>query len=107
VKNGDVVVVDGFRGECRRVPDAAARALAARRRDARSGDAELAALRDLPAVTRDGRRIELGVNIELPGEVDQVLECGADASGCSAPSSSISTAPSCRARRSSSARTAR
>jgi phosphotransferase system enzyme I (PtsI) len=32
-------------------------------------------------VTPDGYRIELGANIELPGEVDVVAECGADGIG--------------------------
>jgi phosphotransferase system enzyme I (PtsI) len=41
----------------------------------------LTELRELPAATADGHRIDLGANIELPGEVEQVLEAGADGIG--------------------------
>ena len=82
VRNGDVIVVDGFRGEVVSSPDEAALGHSRSRRDRLDqATRELAALRDLPAVTRDGHKIELGVNIELPGEVEQVLECGADSVG--------------------------
>ncbi len=37
---------------------------------------ELAALRDLDPITRDGKYISLAANIELPAEVDSVLEYG-------------------------------
>ncbi|GAB4312944.1 MAG: phosphoenolpyruvate--protein phosphotransferase [Candidatus Sumerlaeia bacterium] len=43
--------------------------------------AELSALRDLPAVTLDGRSIELSANIELEDEVPDVLSSGADGIG--------------------------
>jgi phosphotransferase system enzyme I (PtsI) len=82
VRTGDVIVVDGFRGEVLPGPDEADLRSSRTRRDrADQAARELAVLRDLPAITRDGHRIELGVNIELPGEVDQVLECGADGVG--------------------------
>ncbi len=42
---------------------------------------ELQELHDLPAETRDGRRIELSANIELPGELEDVLNHGADGIG--------------------------
>ncbi len=42
---------------------------------------ELRGLHDLPAVTRDGRRIELSANIELPAELEDVLNHGADGIG--------------------------
>ena len=38
----------------------------------------LEALRGEPTVTLDGRRIELSANIELPGDVDQVLHALAE-----------------------------
>lgn len=44
-------------------------------------DLELSALRDLDAVTTDGKFIELSANIELPIEVESVLQYGADAVG--------------------------
>lgn len=42
---------------------------------------ELASLRDLPAVTRDGRSIELSANIELADEIQNVLTSGAEGIG--------------------------
>ena len=42
---------------------------------------ELQELHDLPAQTRDGRRIELSANIELPAELEDVLYHGADGIG--------------------------
>ena len=42
---------------------------------------DLASLRDLPAVTRDGHHITLQANIEFPHEVDESLERGATGVG--------------------------
>jgi phosphoenolpyruvate-protein phosphotransferase (PTS system enzyme I) len=42
---------------------------------------KLLELHDLPAITKDGRGIELSANIELPEEVDDVLHHGADGIG--------------------------
>jgi phosphotransferase system enzyme I (PtsI) len=81
-KNGATGIVDGFRGEVELEPAAAVvTRYRARRARLDKGAAELAALRDEPAVTPDGRRIELAANIELPGELDQVLAVGADGIG--------------------------
>ena len=44
----------------------------------RSLAAELSVLRDLPAETIDGARIQLGANIEFPHEVNACRERGAD-----------------------------
>jgi len=41
----------------------------------------LGRLRDLPAETRDGMRVALMANIELPGEVDGVKQAGAEGVG--------------------------
>ncbi|GHU66910.1 phosphoenolpyruvate-protein phosphotransferase [Spirochaetia bacterium] len=38
-------------------------------------------LKDLPAETKDGYRVSLKANIEIPEEVDQVLLCGAEGIG--------------------------
>jgi phosphotransferase system enzyme I (PtsI) len=81
-KNGDLGIVDGFRGEVELAPDpATARRYRARRARIAKGMHELEALRDEPAVTPDGRKVELAANIELPGEVDAVLNVGADGIG--------------------------
>ena len=81
-KSGELGIVDGFRGEVELNP---APAIATRYRAWRvrleKGAHELSALCDLPAETPDGRRIELGANIELPGEIEAVLAVGADGVG--------------------------
>ncbi|TMQ73476.1 MAG: phosphoenolpyruvate--protein phosphotransferase [Candidatus Eisenbacteria bacterium] len=82
VKNGDLGIVDGFRGEFELNPDAAASGrYRARRARVDTGTQALAALRDLPAVTPDGFKVDLAANIELPAEVEGVLEVGADGIG--------------------------
>jgi phosphotransferase system enzyme I (PtsI) len=82
VKNGDIGAVDGFLGRFDVNPGSEERAVieASRERSEREGH-ELLELRDQPAVTLDGRRLELGLNIELPAEADGVLECGGDGVG--------------------------
>jgi len=82
VKNGDLGAVDGFLGRFDLNPPADERRefqerLEISRKEARA----LLELHDLPAVTQDGRTIELGVNIELPGEAEGVLGSGADGVG--------------------------
>ena len=82
VRQGKIAVIDGFRGEVLLDPDEATVTTYRRRRERLDqGAAELGRLRDQPAVTPDGRRIELGANIELPSEVEQVLSAGADGVG--------------------------
>ncbi|MFI5370458.1 MAG: phosphoenolpyruvate--protein phosphotransferase [Candidatus Eisenbacteria bacterium] len=79
---GDLAVVDGSRGEVEFRPDEAARArIEARRERLAEADRELGGLRALPAETRDGHRIELGANIELPAEATNAVEAGADSIG--------------------------
>ena len=81
-KSGELGIVDGFRGEVELNPASAiATRYRARRARLEKGARELAALRDQPAVTPDGRRVELAANIELPGEIEAVLEVGADGIG--------------------------
>jgi phosphotransferase system enzyme I (PtsI) len=82
VKSGVLTVVDGFRGQVELDPDAETLARHRARRARLEEDLDaLRELRDLPAATADGRRIELGANIELPSEVEQVLAAGADSVG--------------------------
>ncbi len=81
-KNGELGIVDGFRGEVELDPTPAiATRYRARRTRLEKGAQELGALRDEPAVTPDGRRVELSANIELPGEIEAVLQVGADGVG--------------------------
>lgn len=82
VKDGETVAVDGYSGAVWPRPSAR-RAARFRRRIqliAAHGK-ELEALRDLPAVTPDGRALELSANLEIPEEVGHVLASGATGIG--------------------------
>jgi phosphotransferase system enzyme I (PtsI) len=81
-RTGDLAVVDGSRGEVDFRPDEATRAkVEVRRGRLAEADRVLRELRTLPAETLDGHRVELGINIELPGEAAIALEVGADSIG--------------------------
>jgi phosphotransferase system enzyme I (PtsI) len=82
VVSGDPVLVDGEAGVVIVNPTAARlqeyeRRLAAMSREQR----QLAHLRVLPAVTRDGTRIALEANLELPRELELALDSGAEGVG--------------------------
>jgi len=82
VTRGDVGAVDGFSGQVEINPEPAAAAFYRTRCE--QIEQEVRSLRMLqaePAVTLDGKRVELGANIELPGDVDHVLAAGADSIG--------------------------
>ncbi|MCX5800543.1 MAG: phosphoenolpyruvate--protein phosphotransferase [Candidatus Eisenbacteria bacterium] len=82
VKAGDTVVVDGNRGLVDVNPtDQALQEY--RKRQQRLLDLEgmLLDIRELPAVTTDGHRIELSANIEMPEEVESALAKGAGGVG--------------------------
>ncbi len=82
VKPGDVIAVDGFEGRVEVNPDEATLALYRSRWELlRHESRALQEFQRLPAVSLDGRQIELGANIELPGEVEHVLAAGADGIG--------------------------
>ncbi|MGE5505300.1 MAG: phosphoenolpyruvate--protein phosphotransferase [Actinomycetota bacterium] len=82
VRGGETAIVDGSAGVV--VVNPTPQTLAAYRRKRaehlrmRRG---LARLRDVPAVTRDGARMILQANIELPTEVDAVINAGAEGVG--------------------------
>ncbi len=78
VNTGDVVIVDGAKGEIIVRPSAAM--LQHYRQEASRLAREtrkLKTLRDVPAITIDGTSITLQANIELPREADAALESGA------------------------------
>lgn len=82
VSGGDLVIIDGDKGWVILHPDE--ETIARYRHEAeqlRFLAARLEELRDLPAVTADGVRIELMGNIEFPYEVDHCVERGADGIG--------------------------
>jgi phosphotransferase system enzyme I (PtsI) len=81
-REGAICAVDGFLGTVEIDPDSATTDFfAVRRRRIEEEDRSLLEIQSQPAVTPDGRRIELGANIELPTEVDRVLSVGADGIG--------------------------
>ncbi len=82
VSGGDLVIIDGDKGLVVLQPDD--ETLARYRHEAeeiRTLAAKLEPLRDLPAETRDGVRVELLGNIEFPYEVDHCVDRGADGVG--------------------------
>ncbi len=82
VSGGDVVIIDGDHGLVILQPDE--ETLAHYRYEAeqhRDRAAKLVTLRDLPAETTDGVRVELHANIEFPAEVQQCVERGAGGIG--------------------------
>jgi len=82
IGDGDVIAVDGLRGQVTISPGPAAHAEAVARGD-RYREALLArrSLRDQPIRTRCGVSIELKGNIELPGEAPIALDLGAQGIG--------------------------
>ncbi len=82
LQDGDLVAVDGYSGAVWPRPSQR-RAERFRRRIkvVAAHGKELEALRDLPAITPDGRKIELSANLEIPEEVGHVLESGASGIG--------------------------
>jgi phosphotransferase system enzyme I (PtsI) len=78
ISTGDLVIIDGRKGEIIARPDAATlqhyRQEVARKKQE---DKRLKTLRDVPAITADGTAIMLQANIELPRDIDAALESGA------------------------------
>jgi len=82
LRQAAVAAVDGDRGTVAGDPDDEALARSAASRSASAArQHELDALRDLPACTRDGKRILVKANIEVPEEAEAVLAHGADGIG--------------------------
>jgi len=78
LRNGEEIVVDGKRGVLIISPDEAMlREYRSRRTTILRRRRELEKLRTSPAVSRDGVRVSLLANIELPGDARAVKACGA------------------------------
>jgi phosphotransferase system enzyme I (PtsI) len=81
-KAGDLIALDGYTGEVLISPD---RDEVLRfemvQAEAKFREASLMEERDLPAITLDGRRINLHANIEFPEEVPSVLAHGGEGVG--------------------------
>jgi phosphotransferase system enzyme I (PtsI) len=82
IRTGDTIIVDGASGEVLINPDRATvnRYKQQSQRLVRLESA-LVKLRDLSAVTKDGHRVELAANIELPEELSSVIAHGATGIG--------------------------
>ncbi|MDZ4736604.1 MAG: phosphoenolpyruvate--protein phosphotransferase [Rhodospirillaceae bacterium] len=82
VQAGDLLVVDGDAGVVIVNPTTTTQRRYQRRREAGVRlERQLARLRRLPAVTRDGTTIRLAANLELPREFEQALLNGAEGVG--------------------------
>ena len=82
IKTGDVLILDGMHGTVM-VNPSAVELTKSRHEQLRflEFNKGLKRFKDLPCVTKDGRRIELAANIELPSETDSVISHGADGIG--------------------------
>ncbi|MFC2135329.1 phosphoenolpyruvate--protein phosphotransferase [Bacteroidota bacterium] len=82
IKNGDTIIVNGFRGEVIINPSQGQLADYKTKIDRLNKfDAELVKLKDEPAVTKDGREIQLLANIDLPEEINLAIDNGAQGVG--------------------------
>ncbi|MEW6547594.1 MAG: phosphoenolpyruvate--protein phosphotransferase [Bacillota bacterium] len=82
VASGDMVVADGNTGAIVVNPaPEELRQWEARKRAWDDRRKRLESLVALPAVTKDGYRVELAANIGLPGDVEAALACGAEGVG--------------------------
>lgn len=82
VRDGDMLIADGFTGAVLVNPSEQVLQEYRRRQAVYAGDrAELALLRDAPALTLDGIQIRLDANIELPEEAIAAMQAGADGIG--------------------------
>src|SRR3990167_5773103 len=81
-KNGDSIIVDGIDGSVILAPDADTFHLFLKKQQRfRYYKKELLKTKDLPAITKDGRRVTLLSNIEYSDEVDLAIRYGAEGVG--------------------------
>ena len=82
IKNGDKVIVDGSSGFVIVFPDAETlKKYEVQEQKIKGLTENLIYIKDLPAVTPDGRHVSLAANIEFPEEIPSVLQHGADGVG--------------------------
>lgn len=82
VSGGDLLIVDGDTGQVILRPDEATQQRYRQQAEQRRSQASrLESLRELPAATLDGHRIQLNANIEFPSEVGSCVDRGADGIG--------------------------
>ncbi len=82
VNTGAMVIIDGQRGVVTIDPDAEQLMQSRQEADRMVAfEDSLTEIRDLPAVTKDGTKINLQANIEFPNEIDQAIRNGAKGIG--------------------------
>ncbi len=82
LREGETIVVDGERGHALADPDADALVFFRHRQRQQAADrAALSNLRETPAISRDGIKIRLLANIELPEDVAEAAQLGAEGVG--------------------------
>lgn len=78
IEPGSTLALDGNRGRVHLEPDVATRRrFQARMRRRQRAQERLARLRQVPAETRDGHRVRLSANIEVPEEIELAMRNGA------------------------------
>jgi phosphotransferase system enzyme I (PtsI) len=81
-ENGDEIIIDGTAGRVIVNPGAASLSKYRKRRAAfLRSQQSLKKLKSVPAVTRDGFRVHLHANMELPNEIPGVIAAGAEGIG--------------------------
>ncbi len=82
IQNSDKVIIDGFNGIVIVNPDEEQLLHFERKlRKLEAVDIELAKLKDLPAVTLDGRKIDILANLDLTEEFESIIQNGAEGIG--------------------------
>jgi phosphoenolpyruvate-protein phosphotransferase (PTS system enzyme I) len=82
IKEGDLLIVDGNKGLVIIDPDEATLSIYRLEGERLRGIAErFLAVKDQPAITRDGQKVEISANIEFPEEVSSVKLHGAEGIG--------------------------
>lgn len=82
IKTGDKVIIDGLHGEVIVSPTEDQLIYYQEKSDRlKEFDTELAKLVDLPAITKDGRKIILRANLDIVEELEYIIKNGAEGSG--------------------------
>ncbi len=82
IRQGETIILDGTVGLLIHQHDAAVLDYyLERKKMLEEFERDLLTLKDYPAVTKDGRKFELGANIEIPDEVDSAISHGAEGIG--------------------------
>ena len=82
IRNGDTLIIDGATGIVEVNPDKKTQhKYQIEKRKYTKFTKDLEPLKDLPSQTKDGRKIEVSANIELPEEIPSVISHGAEGIG--------------------------